>query len=112
VSWLRGRSTDGGRNLELPDIPPALIRRFSHGQGHKHRPSRPHFTTKPGTGLTSLQIIKRMEAHIAGRKSKKEFNYDETPDPSRRNSLDIDGGVREASVVLVRERKLVPVDLV
>lgn len=33
-------------------------------------------------------------------------------DPSRRNSLDQEGGVRERSVVLVRERKLVPVDLV
>lgn len=33
-------------------------------------------------------------------------------DLSRRNSLDQEGGVRETSVVLVRERKLVPVDLV
>lgn len=33
-------------------------------------------------------------------------------DPSRRNSLDLEGGVREASVVLVRERKLVPVKFV
>ena len=33
-------------------------------------------------------------------------------DPSRRNSLTEEGAVRETSVVLMRERKLVPVDLV
>lgn len=33
-------------------------------------------------------------------------------DPSRRNSLTEEGAVRETSVVLMRERKLVPVELV
>ncbi|KAK4295652.1 hypothetical protein Pmani_031795 [Petrolisthes manimaculis] len=132
VNWLRGRSIDGEGLLgsvhsDSVDLPPQLARRLSQTAFQSHGIayglaggfSRPRLVTKPGAGpMTTkfMQARQRMEDHIGklsfGKNKKKDFPCDETPDPSRRNSLDQEGGVRERSVVLVRERKLVPVDLV
>ncbi|XP_071534011.1 protein unc-80 homolog isoform X8 [Panulirus ornatus] len=133
VSWFRGRSMEGDLGIgpylgEPVEIPPALAHRLSHTATHSvsHGLSggltRPRLITKPGAGRLSIkknkltQARRRMEDQFGwisfGKSKKKDYSCDETPDLSRRNSLDQEGGVRETSVVLVRERKLVPVDLV
>ncbi|XP_042889771.1 protein unc-80 homolog isoform X4 [Penaeus japonicus] len=128
VNWLRGRSMEGENPFASDpfELPPALSRRLSHGMTHSishglsHGLARPRLVTKPGAGPMSVKLMqarRTVEDHIGrigfGKRSKKrDCSYDETPDPSRRNSLDLEGGVREASVVLVRERKLVPVKFV
>ncbi|XP_042207937.1 protein unc-80 homolog isoform X3 [Homarus americanus] len=130
VSWLRGRSMDGGGGInpyldEHVELPPALARRLSHSASHSISHglaggvTRPRLITKPGAGPMGIRLMmvrRRVEDHVGrisfGKGKKKDYSCDETPDPSRRNSLDLDGGVRETSVVLVRERKLVPMDLV
>ncbi|XP_063871430.1 protein unc-80 homolog isoform X10 [Scylla paramamosain] len=129
VSWLRGRSVDGEGKMgsctsEHVELPPVLARKLgptphtiSHGLASGL--ARPRLVTKPGAGPMSARLIQarnRMEYHmckfVLGRNKKKFIGYDETPDPSRRNSLTEEGAVRETSVVLMRERKLVPLDLV
>ncbi|XP_066978451.1 protein unc-80 homolog isoform X1 [Macrobrachium rosenbergii] len=135
VSWLRGRSNDGDSFIGPGDpveLPPAVARRLSHTASHSishglvHGFARPRLVTKPGAGPMSQKFIQArrvVEDHIGrisfGKPRKKDWSCDETPefsvsfqDPSRRNSLDQEGGVHEASVVLVRERKLVPIELV
>ncbi|XP_069159541.1 protein unc-80 homolog isoform X1 [Procambarus clarkii] len=132
VSWLRGRSMEGeGLGIhpflgEPVELPPALARRLSHTASHSISHglmgggvTRPRLITKPGAGPMSVKLMqarRRMEDHIGrigfGKIKKKDYSCDETPDPSRRNSLDQEGGVRETSVVLVRERKLVPMEMV
>nr|XP_027221615.1 protein unc-80 homolog [Penaeus vannamei] len=128
VNWLRGRSMEGESTFagDPFELPPALSRRLSHGMSHSishglsHGLARPRLVTKPGAGPMSVKLMqarRTVEDHIGrigfGKRSRKrDCSYDETPDPSRRNSLDLEGGVREASVVLVRERKLVPVKFV
>ncbi|XP_050693714.1 protein unc-80 homolog isoform X3 [Eriocheir sinensis] len=129
VGWLRGRSMDddGGLSAYMGDhveLPPVLARKLaptphsiSHGLVGGF--ARPRLITKPGAGPMSAKLMQarnRMEYHMCkiglGKNKKKDTSYDETPDPSRRNSLTEEGAVRETSVVLMRERKLVPVELV
>ena len=63
-------------------------------------------------GVTLQKARKRVEHHLTrigfGKSRRQVMSREATPDPSRRNSLEMEGAGREILMVVPRERKMVP----
>ncbi|KAM7300742.1 protein unc-80 homolog [Ixodes scapularis] len=125
VGWLRGdRRTDTGEEEAsspggLPaDSSPGAVDRVPRRSSALNRgmPAKPPPKSASHMSLTLLRARRRMEDQLCklgfGRSKSKHGSFEEPPDLSRRNSFDLDPAQREGEMLMLKESKLVNMQLV
>ncbi|EFX80552.1 hypothetical protein DAPPUDRAFT_318531 [Daphnia pulex] len=103
VGWMRKDRRCQGASEEPLDVAqavaPSLLKLQQRGTGSNN------------VGVTLQKARRRVEHHLTrigfGKSRRQIISREATPDPSRRNSPEMDGNGREMFVVIPRERKMV-----